>query len=335
VAEIVDSLAFLTRVLVFPGLVFILGLALLYDWVERKLMARMQNRMGPSYAGAAGILQPLADYIKLFSKEVIVPRQASTILHTFSPILAFSIFVASIFFMPIDGLNVMGDPGFEGDLLLVLVLATLAVFMIYLAGWSSANPYSEIGAVRALVQFLGYDIPLMMSASAPAILAGSLSMNTIARSQRIPFAFLVPWVFALFLIVLQAELEEDPFDVPHAETEIVAGYETEFSGGQLAFLKLSRDLQVVYGASLTTVLFLGGPSGPAPVGPAWLWGTFWFVVKSLVIVVIIEAFEASCARLRIDQVLRGNWRLMIPLAALSLVVAVLATPWIRQAQGVA
>jgi len=311
----------------------LLALALFCDWVERKLMARMQNRMGPSYTGAAGILQPLADYIKLFSKEVIVPRQASALLHVLSPILAFTIFVTSIFFMPIDGLNVMGNPGFEGDLLLVLVLATLAVFMIFLAGWGSSNPYSEIGAVRALVQFLGYDIPLMMFASAPAILAGSLSMITISRSQRIPFALLIPWVFVLFIIVLQAELEEDPFDVPHAETEIVAGYETEFSGGQLAFLKLSRDLQVVYGASLTVVLFLGGPLGPAPVGPAWLWSTLWFSAKILVVIVVMEAVEASCARLRIDQVLRGNWRLMIPLAALSLVLTALVTPWIHGVTG--
>ena len=257
------DLVFLFRTLVFPGFLFLLVLVLFFDWFERKVAARFQNRLGPSYAGPLGILQPIADYIKLFSKEDITPKQTNKALFVAAPILAFSLFVFALFFIPIDGSNVILNTSFEGDLLLVLLLVTLANFAIFLSGWASTNPYSGIGATRVLTQFLGYDIPLILLAVGPAFLAKSLSLVNITASQSIPFAVLMPWTCALFILVLQAELEKDPFDIPHAETEIVGGYETEFSGIKLAFIKLAEDFQFLIGASLVTMLFLGGAHGPA------------------------------------------------------------------------
>lgn len=323
------DLAIILRILVFPGFAFLLTLALFCDWFERKLLARMQNRMGPTYTGPAGILQPLADYIKLLTKEDVTPGQAGRFLFTLSPMLAFSLFLFSLFYLPMDGSNVFLGPGFEGDLIFVLALVTIAYFALFLSGWSSVNPYSGIGAARVLTQFLGYDMPLILLALGPALLARSLCVATIAAKQTVPFAILIPWVFMPFLLTLQAELEKDPFDTPHAETEIVAGYGTEFGGRKLAFVRFSKDLQLVFGAALTVELFLGGPYGPVPFGPEAAWYTLWFVAKTLSVIFLLEYVGAVCARLRIDQVVWLNWRMMVPTAILSLILTVICAPWFQ------
>ena len=316
------DLEFLFRVLIFPGFTFIVLFTLFCDWVERKIEARMQNRMGPTYTGPAGILQPFADFIKLLTKEDIVPLTVRDFIFRFAPILSFSIFAFSFAFLPIDGANTIFNSNFEGDLVLVLTLVSIANFFLFLSGWSSTNPYSATGAARVLTQFLGYDIPLFILALAPAFLARSLSISTIAASQSIPFALGVPWGFVLFIITLQAELEKDPFDIPHAETEIVGGYETEYTGRRLAFLKLSKDVQIVLGAAITVELFLGGPYGPIFYSPSFVWYTLWFVLKLLFVVVLTEYLTCVFARLRIDQVLVVNWRLLLPLSLLSLAATV-------------
>lgn len=327
------DILFIARTLVFPGFIFLLGLVLFFDWFERKVAARFQNRMGPSYAGPFGILQPIADYIKLFSKEDITPKQTNKLLFVAAPILAFSLFVFALFFIPIDGSNVILNSSFEGDLILVLLLVTLANFGIFLSGWASLNPYSEIGATRVLTQFLGYDIPLIILAIGPAFLAKSLSIVNITASQSIPFALLIPWSCVLFIIVLQAELEKDPFDIPHAETEIVGGYETEYSGRKLAFIKLSEDFQFLIGAALVTTLFLGGSHGPVLFGMPELWHIIWFIIKTLGVVFFLEYIGNVAARMRIDQVVHGNWKFLIPLSLLSLALTIIVEPLLRTVIG--
>jgi NADH-quinone oxidoreductase subunit H len=285
--------------------------------------------MGPVYTGPAGVLQPLADFIKLLTKEDIVPFNVKNFVFRLAPIVSFSIFVFSFAFLPIDGVNVIFGSNFEGDLILVLTLVSIANFLLFLSGWSSTNPYSAVGATRVLTQLLGYDIPLFVLALAPAFLAGSLSISTIANVQYIPFAFLIPWAFALFIVTLQAELEKDPFDVTHAETEIVAGYETEYAGRRLAFLKLAKDVQIVLGAAIAVELFLGGPYGPVFYGSSAVWYTLWFVLKLLIVIVITEYLTCIFARLRIDQVLVVNWKLLLPLAFLSLAAATGVGLWLN------
>jgi NADH-quinone oxidoreductase subunit H len=298
------------------------------DWIERKIEARMQNRMGPSFTGPRGILQPIADFIKLLTKEEITPNESKKNFFRFAPILALSVLIFAMCFLPIDGTSVIPNVSFSGDLIFVMALISVANFMLFLSGWSSANPYSSIGASRVLTQFLGYDIPLLMLALAPAFLAGSLTIANIVSSQWLPFVFLAPWAFVLFVITMQAELEKDPFDVPHAESEVVAGHETEFSGGKLAFLKLARDVQIVFGASLIAVLFLGGANGPVFFGVPEFWSTLWFVLKVLGIIVLSEYMTVVFARLRIDQVVRLNWRFVLPLSILSLILTISLVVWI-------
>ncbi len=290
--------------------------------------ARMQNRMGPSFTGPSGILQPLADFIKLLTKEEITPCDSKRTVFRFAPIFALSVLVFAMCFLPIDGSSVIPNVSFAGDLIFVMALVSVANFLLFLSGWSSTNPYSSIGAARVLTQFLGYDIPLLMLAIAPAFLAGSLTISTIVSSQWLPYAILAPWAFVLFIITMQAELEKDPFDVPHAESEVVGGHETEYSGGKLAFLKLARDVQIVFGAALITVLFLGGANGPVFFGLPAFWGTLWFVLKVLVIIVISEYITVLFARLRIDQVVRANWRILLPLSVLSLILTISLAVWI-------
>ena len=322
------DLLFFFRVLVFPGFTFILFFTLFCDWVERKVEARMQNRVGPKFTGPAGILQPLADFVKLLTKEDIVPRGAKKAIFRFAPVLAFSVLVFAFSFLPVDGAAAIPDSGFAGDLIFVMALVTVANFLLFLSGWGSSNPYGAIGAARVLTQFLGYDIPLFLLALAPAFMAGSLSIAAIAASQYLPFILLAPWAFVLFVIALQAELEKDPFDIPHAETELVGGLETEYGGGKLAFLHFTRDVQVVFGAALVVELFLGGPYGPMFLGPPAFWYTLWFALKLLAVVVITEYMTCVFARLRIDQVLAANWKVLLPLSVLSLTLTVALTTWI-------
>ena len=316
------------RILVFPGFTFILLLTLFCDWLERKIEARIQNRVGPMVAGPAGILQPLADFIKLLTKEDITPRDAKKTVFKFAPLVAFTIMVFAFCFIPVDGASVLSVNGFSGDLIVILAFATIANFLLFLAGWASCNPYGTIGSARVLTQFLGYDIPLFLIALTPAFIAGSLSIATIASSQVIPFILLAPWAFVLFIITMQAELEKDPFDVPHAESELVGGLETEYTGAKLAFLHLTRDVQVVFGSALVVELFLGGPYGPVFFGASWFWYTLWFVLKLLVVVTITEYITCVFARFRIDQVLSGNWRILLPATLLSLMLTVALVTWV-------
>ena len=318
--------------LVFPGFTFILFFTMFCDWVERKIEARMQNRVGPAFTGPRGILQPLADVIKLLTKEDIVPTGAKKTIFKFAPILAFSFVVFALSFLPVDGAAAIPDSSFAGDLIFIMALITIANFLLFLSGWASANPYGDIGATRVLTQFLGYDIPLFLLALAPAFLAGSLSISAIATNQYLnqylPFALLAPWAFVLFIITLQAELEKDPFDIPHAESEVVGGLETEYCGGKLAFLHLTRDVQIVFGAALVVELFLGGPYGPVFFGLPAFWYSLWFILKLLGVVIITEYITCLFARLRIDQVLSANWKVILPLSVLSLALTVALATWI-------
>jgi len=266
--------------------------------------------------------------MKLLTKEDIMPLDAKRILFKASPLLSFSVMVFSVSLLPIDGSSAIPGSSFAGDLIFIMALVTIANFLLFLSGWASASPYGSLGAARVLTQFLGYDIPLLMLALGPAFLAGSLSIAGIAASQQLPFIILAPWAFVLFIITLQAELEKDPFDIPHAESEVVGGLETEYCGGKLAFLHLTRDVQIVFGAALVVELFLGGPYGPVFFGAPEVWYTLWFVLKLLAVVVISELLTTLFARLRIDQVVTANWKIMLPLSIVALALTVALGVWV-------
>lgn len=328
------SLWTIFRVLVFPGFTFIFIFAMFCEWIERKIKARMQNRRGPMTTGYAGLLQPWADFVKLLTKESVTPKNSRSFLFRIAPLMAFSVTFFALFFLPIDGQNIVPDSAFNGDLILVLALLSVANFFLFLAGWSSNNPYSKIGGARVMLLTLGYDIPFFILALAPALLGNSLSIAGIVTAQAtlfpyLPFALYAPWVLVLFIVALQAQLEKDPFDIPHAESEVVGGPETEYSGASLAILKLSKNVQCVLGASIITDLFLGGPNGPVLFGLTALFGTIWFLLKVIIIVIVIEYIACIFARVRIDQVLSLNWRILMPLAIIAIVPVIFIAMWLN------
>ncbi|MFB0563310.1 MAG: NADH-quinone oxidoreductase subunit H [Candidatus Lokiarchaeia archaeon] len=354
----------LFKIIVFPGLIFIGAVSLFAEWYDRKIYARLQNRVGPFHTGYHGILQPLADIVKLLAKEDIVQSGAESRSLAAAPIFALTLTLVMMMFIPIY--KSAGIISFEGDLIVVLFLSTIFALMVILTGWFTTNRFGEVGTARAGMQLIAYEIPLVLSAITPAIivayyysapvqinnyllaigasplilnLPSQLSVLTIANITQtqaaigFPFILVAPISFGVFLIALMAELEKVPFDIPEAHTEIVAGWQTELSGRKLALFRLAGDLEYLWGAGLAAALFLGGPWGPGwdiglsqldrllgafPWG--YIFGTVWFLVKVFAIIFLIANLRTLMARFRIDQVVKGAWKYLIPLAFLNILI---------------
>jgi len=332
---IAEPLGTIFQIVFFPGVLFVLGYALYCNWISRKFAARLQNRIGPLHTGWQGILQPLADFIKLLVKEDITPAAANRIIFTMAPIVVFALPLAALFLIPIQSIgNLWGYTpvaSFEGDLIIVLFLLTLIILGVFLGGWSSANRFGAVGAERVALMMLAYEIPLTLVAVGPAIMAGSLSIKNIVDWQvssvwgflaspglpGLALAFVMLVGAAVYIVCLLAELELRPFDIPEAETEIVGGWQVEYSGKKLALLTVGHDIKMVLAAALLTSLFLGGPAGPWPIPPI-----VWFVLKTTLCVFILSNLSVLFARFRIDQMLRGAWKYLVPLAVLQVMAVV-------------
>ena len=322
------------QVLLFPGLSFILSYTLYAEWLSRKTVARLQNRVGPLHTGWQGILQPLADFIKLLVKEDITPAAAQTNIFNYTPLIIFAIPLASTFLIPIQSITNLGgyEPvaAFEGDLIIVLFLMSINVLAVFLAGWSSGNLFGAVGATRVALMMLAYEIPLGLVAISPAIMARSLSIVKIVDWQATSIqSFLaaptLPGIllglvmligFVIYAVCLLAELEMRPFDMSEAETEIVHGWQVEFSGVKLALLNGGHNIKMVLAAGLLTSLYLGGPTGPI------LPPVVWFIIKTSVCVMILSNLSALFARFRIDQMVEGAWKYLVPLAVLQVMATV-------------
>ncbi len=308
-------------ILVYPGLLFLLVYSTFCEWFDRKLYARMQNRLGPMHTGRSGILQPVADIIKLLGKEDLVPEMADKKVFSALPVFALAVVCTAALYLPVwhYTADIATYNSFPGDLIVVVYLLSLPTLIIFLAGWHSTSIFSAIGGVRVLTMFFGYEVPMLLAALAPAILADSWRILDIARFYQAQ-----PWLipvniigFAVAVISLQAKLERVPFDIPHAETEIVGGAFTEYSGRKLAFFRLMTDIEMVVGSGLIAAIFLGGFPGGVFIG------FIHFVIKTLFIIFILAAMRAACARLRIDQMVKFSWKYLAPLAVLQLVIVIL------------
>ncbi len=310
----------LLQALLFPGVLFLVAFALFSEWVDRKVVARLQNRVGPHHAGPAGILQPLADFLKLLAKEDIVPAAADRLLFTSVPVVMLALALTPLFVIPLAAPSAL--TWFEGDLIFIMFLMSLLAVTTFLGAWASTNRFSAIGGVRAALQMLGYEIPLTLALIGPTIAAQSLSVSRIAQAQAGGLWYVVtqPLGFAIVVVSFLAELHLIPFDVPEAETELVAGWLVEFSGKKLALLRLTKNLEVVLAASLMTALYLGGPEAPWGLPPI-----LGFLLKAFPCLLLLANLRALFARFRIDQALRGAWTYLTPLALLQ-VAAVQAAP---------
>lgn len=311
-----DTLIATLQMLVFPGAAFLILLAFLFEWIDRKVVARIQSRYGPLYTGPSGLFQPLADFIKLLSKEDIIPDSADRPLFTLTPIIYFSLALTTLFLIPM--ISATAIVRFEGDLIFLLFILTLIILTVFLAGYGSASSFSVIGGVRSALQMIGYEIPLALSIVSPALAAGTLSISGVVQWQSLRglwTIFLQPIGFLVLVICLLAELEFIPFDIPEAETEIVAGWRTEFSGRKLALFKLGRDLELLLASALIASLYLGGAQTVGIIPPIVI-----FLIKVVLTLILLSICRALFARFRIDQMVSGMWKYLIPLATLQIIL---------------
>ena len=315
----------IVELLVFPGLTFFVWLAFFFEWLERKTAARMQGRRGPVVTGPFGILQPVADFLKLAAKEEIIPAESDTFVFRWGPALYFAAPAIGIAFIPVLGYqSIINNPL---DLLFMLFVLTFSTLMATLLGYASAGRYSTIAIGRLVIQYTSYEVPLLIAMVTPAVLAGSLSIEGVVSAQGSAwYILLAPIAFAVFVVAALAELEKPPFDIPEASTEIVGGWMTEYSGNALAYIKLTKNLTYVFLSALAVSLFLGGAGGPVLFSNANLQALvyfLYFLVKLFAVGFLIFAIKTSLARVRIDQAARLFWTVLTPLSLLQLAVVVL------------
>ncbi|MGC9346664.1 MAG: NADH-quinone oxidoreductase subunit NuoH [Anaerolineae bacterium] len=310
-------------------------------WESRKVIGRMQDRLGPTnagtYAGPYALLQTLADAIKILTKEIILPAGADRAVFIAAPIVVVAVAIAVWAVIPLgpSGLQVVD---LEVGAFYIVAISSLAPFSMIMAGWSSRNKYADVGAFRAVSQIISYEVPQILSLLVPVLLSGSLSLQDIVRAQQIPYALSVPIAALIYFLASTAELGRLPFELAEADSEIVAGYFTEYSGMMFGAFYLAEFINNFTASIVFTLLFLGGWRGPWVAQVPWL-GPVWLLAKAFIVFNVLMLFWAAMPRLRIDQVLGFNWKFMVPLGLATLVIVALADklmayagvaePWIR------
>jgi NADH-quinone oxidoreductase subunit H len=296
-------------------------------WMERKGLGRMQNRLGPNRVGPFGLLQPIADGIKSLTKEDIVPLSADAAVHFLAPLLLVVAVFMGFAVLPMGRNMVLVD--MDAGLLFFFAMGASTELSIFMAGWSSRNKYSLLGAMRAVAQMISYEVPLLMSSVAVVMITGSLSLSKIVAAQNqytwgLPHWYIfTPWGLAGFLmyaIAATAETNRSPFDLPEGESELVAGYNTEYSGFKFALFFLGEYLAMFSISGLGTTLFLGGWSAPLAI-LGWVPSWIWFFSKLMLSVVVFIWMRGTLPRLRQDQLMNFAWKFVLPLTLLNLVVA--------------
>ena len=299
---------------------FVIVIALI--WVERKLAGRIQDRFGPNRAGPFGIFQSFADIIKIFTKEYITPEGAEKGAFNIAPVLAIASVLAIWAVFPF-AINVIGADVHVGVLYIVAV-GGIGILAILMAGWSSNNRYALLGASRSVAMLVSYEIPMIVSLLVPVLLAHSMKLSAIVEAQQ-PWWFLLvaPTAFLIYLISSMAEIGKAPFDLLEAESELVAGYHTEYSGMKFGMFYVAEFLHQFTVGSLITIFFLGGWGGPLAV--RWpILGVIYFYAKSFVVYLVISWIRLSLPRVRIDEMLNLNWKFLIPVSFINLISVAIA-----------
>ena len=325
---------------------FLMVSVMLMVWFERKLISDMQNRIGPAIAGPWGILQTLADGIKLFFKEDLVPDKSDRFVFKLAPYLAIVPAFLTFAVVPMGGVFTTRDPDQVAEqgvftwwghdtflqvadppvgVLFFLAMSSIAVYGVMLAGWSSGSKYPLLGSVRATAQMVSYEAALGLSVAAVVLISGSLSTHDIVVIQSGEgFAGIIPrWnlivtgfvPFIVFLIAGTAELNRPPFDLVEAEQELVGGFHTEYSSIRFALFFLAEFMNTITMAAIIVTLFFGGPAGPVLVdGIDWVWGIVWFFAKLFVFLFVFVWFRATLPRFRYDQLMDLGWKVLIPVS---------------------
>ncbi|MCH7621674.1 MAG: NADH-quinone oxidoreductase subunit NuoH [Chloroflexi bacterium] len=287
------------------------------SWMERRLLGRFHNRIGPNRWGPFGTLQPIADFIKLLTKEDLIPAGADRIAFTLVPIFMVLSVILMTAVIPFAKDTALAD--LNVGVLYFLAVSSLTAVALFMAGWSSDNRYALFGAARGVAVLISYEVPVVLSLLGVVMIAGSMSLGTIVQAQQVPFILVQPLAFFLFLAGMSAELNRTPFDVAEAESEIIAGYHTEYSGIKFALIQAAEFGGVLVVAALITTLFLGGWAGPFAEYLGWL----WFLLKTILVVALFSWIRATYPRLRIDQIMGFCWKVMLPLSLINLAATTL------------
>ncbi len=311
-----DLIMMLLTIACFIG--FILATIMFINWLERKTVGRFQDRYGPNRVGPLGILQFVADAIKMLTKEDITPAQADRVIFNLAPVIVVIPTFLALAVLPFGKGMVAADLNI--GFLYIVAVSSLTTIAILLAGWGSRNKYSLLGGMRVVAQMISYEIPMVLSAVGVIMLVGSLSMVRIVESQsRLPFIILQPLGFLLYFICAVAEVNRAPFDLPEAESEIIAGYHTEYSGMKYAMFLLAEYINAFIVSAIAATLFLGGWQGP--LLPSYI----WFLLKAYAIYFLLMWLRFTLPRLRIDQLMGLAWKFLVPLALANLLATGLVT----------
>jgi NADH-quinone oxidoreductase subunit H len=315
-----NTILALVYLLIFPGFVFLFSFSLFTEYLDRKIYARIQRRVGPPF------LQPFADLVKLAAKEDVVPEKAEHFMFTAAPLVGLAAIFAAFLFLPI--VASFGLHSFNGDLIVVLYLLTIPTLALFLGGWYSGNVFGQKGGMRVASLLFSYEIPFFLSLLTPALISGSWKMADIIDFEVAhPIVLIISLLgFVIALISLQGKLERLPFDIPEAETEIVAGPLVEYSGRRLALFRLARDAEMVVGAGLIAVVFLGGPMPLIEIEPiylSWICGALFFLLKTLFVIFLLILIKSAVARIRTDQMISFAYKWLIPLTLVQIFIAIM------------
>jgi len=303
---------------------------------ERKVMARMQLRYGPNRAGPYGLMQPIADLLKLLHKESFRPEAAVDWLYILAPWLATFTALATFSVIPFGpGWEVGGVyiPGQVADvsigLILIFALGSVGIYGFILGGWASDSKYALLGSMRTCAQLVSYEVSLALSVLGVVIMAQSLRLSDIVAAQGDTIWYAVPQFVGLivFLLAGTAETARAPFDLPEAEQELVAGYHTEYGGMRFGLFSMSEYINLITLSALCVTLFLGGWHGPGWDGPSWA-GPLWFIAKLVILLYVFIWMRTTLPRLRYDQLMRFGWKVLLPVATLNAVVTAVLVVWI-------
>ena len=295
--------------------------------LERKGLGRIQNRYGPNRTGPFGLLQPIADAVKSLTKEDVVPHAADEVVHFLAPLLLVSAALLAYAVLPVGRNMIVAN--LNAGVLFFFAVGSLVELAVFMAGWSSRNKYSLLGAMRAIAQMISYEVPLVLASIVVIMAAGSLSTVAIVKAQAgytgiWPHWFVfTPWGFAgfvLFMIAATAESNRSPFDLPEGESEIIAGYYIEYSGFKFALFFLGEYLGMFATSGMAITLFLGGWAAPVSF-LTWVPSYFWFFAKLVVLIAGFIWVRGTLPRLRMDQLMSFAWRFMLPMALLNIFIA--------------
>lgn len=289
-------------------------------WVERKVVADMQTRMGPMWAGPRGILITLADGIKLFFKEGITPVHADRVVYRIAPVVAMLPAFLAFAVVPFGtGVTLFGRrvpfqiADLDVGILWVLAMGSMAVYAVVLSGWASGSNYPLLGGVRSTAQMISYEVGMGLALVAVLLYSGSLRMSEIVAAQDRVWNVIPQFpAFLIYLVAGLAETNRPPFDLPEAESELVAGFHTEYSGIRFAMFYLGEYLNTITVAAVATTLFLGGWRGPAPDVLPWLWPLLWFSAKVFAIIYLYVWIRATLPRIRYDRLMAFGWKVLLP-----------------------